>query len=103
MLRCVSTTPFGSPELPLVKSKPASVRVANPSNLKRFATTWVGNSHAARSQGNIARLPPAAASSARQSHVCSGQGEIRELRAHRRGGYHGGDFAEAHAGLKRSA
>src|SRR5690606_12736410 len=40
MLRCVSATPFGSPELPLVNRRPASWLSPRLGNRRRFANHW---------------------------------------------------------------
>ena len=47
------------------------------------ATHWLGRSHAAASQGSIARLPPAAWISAARSTVRLGPWEVGEAGAHR--------------------
>ena len=76
MLRCVSTTPFGSPELPLVNSTLASARSPRFGSPSRRAHHWFGSTHAASSHGTSARRPPHASSSAFRSTVRGGQGKL---------------------------
>ena len=79
MLRCVRATPLGSPELPLVNSRPASARSPTFGTPSRPAHHWLGSSQAASSHGSIARLPPAASISVLRSSVRSGQGKLGTL------------------------
>ena len=72
----MSTTPLGSPELPLVNNSPASSRSPVLGKPSRSAHHWFGSNHAAISHGNIARFPPHAKISVFRSSVRSGNGKL---------------------------
>ena len=79
-LRCVRTTPFGFPALPLVKRSAASCRSPVRGRPMRPATHWFGRSHAAASHGSIARLPPGRLDLGAQVERPLGPREVREAR-----------------------
>ena len=75
ILRWVSTTPFGSPELPLVNKRPASSRSPRFGRFNIPAIHWLGSTQAASNHGRIAFFPPNALIMSGRSNVFSGQGK----------------------------